>query len=109
MGYFGSIASGPDHSSHEREVASLSPLQLRSQWKQANDISDLLLWGSMCMLDNGKKSKHLKTGTCESSSQFGFSKLTSLNKLQPIATVDCQLFIKFYKKNKRMISMDKGK
>jgi hypothetical protein len=43
MGYIGSLTSGPNHSSHEQEVASLSPLLLRSQWQHANDVSDPLL------------------------------------------------------------------
>jgi hypothetical protein len=53
------------------------------------------------MPDNGKNFKHFKKSTLEKAQlQFGFIKLTSLNKLQFVDTVDHQLFIKFYKKGR---------
>jgi hypothetical protein len=42
MGCVGSLVSRPDHSRHRREVMSLSPLLLRSQWQQTDDLSDPL-------------------------------------------------------------------
>jgi hypothetical protein len=40
MGNVVSLASWPGHSSHVREVTSLSPFLLISQWQQADDVSD---------------------------------------------------------------------
>jgi hypothetical protein len=43
IGYVGSLASRPGHSSHEQEVTSLSLLLLRSQLQRADDISNPLV------------------------------------------------------------------
>jgi hypothetical protein len=42
MGCVGSLVSRPDHSRHGREVMSLRPLLLRSQWQHADDLSNPL-------------------------------------------------------------------